>query len=147
MRRHKNMSVWNMPIIKYAILVVLAHIAITVVHGIAHQQLGVTTSSFQYSYVLVVTLAAPVAAAAMLLVKSIKFQRGGALLLIASMFSSLLFGVFYHMLAFGSDNIFTVMHGQWSVAFQSTAILLAIVDGVGCWVGLRVLKSQKVTLQ
>ena len=59
MRRHKNMSVWNMPIIKYAILIVLAHIAITVEHGIAHQQLGVTTSSFQYSYVLVVTLACP----------------------------------------------------------------------------------------
>ena len=80
----------------------------------------------------------------MLLVKNIKFQRGGALLLIASMFSSLLFGVFYHMLAFGSNNIFTVMHGEWSVAFQSTAILLAIVDGVGCWVGLRVPKVKRL---
>jgi hypothetical protein len=36
----------------------------------------------------------------------------------ASMFDSLLFEVFYHMLVPGSDNIFIVMHGQWGVAFR-----------------------------
>ena len=136
----------NMSIIRYAILVVLIHLAITVVHGILHQQVKVNVSSFQYSYVLVVTLVAPAASVAMLLVKNTNFQRGGAWLMVASMFGSLVFGVFYHLLVPGSDNIYSVMNGQWSVAFRSTALLLAIVDIAGCLVGLRVLKIQKVTL-
>jgi hypothetical protein len=136
------MTVGNKSIIRYAILVVFIHIAITVVHGILHQQVGVTLSSFQYSYVLVVTLVVPAASVPMLFVKNTNFQRVGAWLMVASMFGSLVFGVFYHTLVPGSDNIFSVMHGQWGVAFRSTAILLAIVDGAGCWVGLRVLKIQ-----
>jgi hypothetical protein len=136
-----------MSMVKYAILVVSLHIAISVVHGTAHQQVGVAISTFQYIYVIAVTFVAPVAAAVMLLLKNTNFQHGGAWLLVASMFGSLLFGVFYHMLVPGSDNIFTVMHGHWSVIFSSTALLLAIVDGAGCWVGARILKSQKAALQ
>lgn len=84
---------------------------ITVVHGIAHQPLVGAISWFQYSYVLLVTLAAPIAATAMLFLKNSNFQRGGVWLLIASMSESFLFKVFYHMLVPASDDIFTVMHG------------------------------------
>jgi hypothetical protein len=136
------MTVGNKSIIRYAILVVFIHIAITVVHGILHQQVGVTLSSFQYSYVLVVTLVVPAASVPMLFIKNTNFQRVGAWLMVASMFGSSVFGVFYHTLVPGSDNIFSVMNGRWGVAFRSTAILLAIVDGAGCWIGLRVLKIQ-----
>jgi hypothetical protein len=55
-----------MPIVRYAILVVLSHIIITGVHGIAHQQLGVSISDLQTAYVFLATLAAPIAAAIML---------------------------------------------------------------------------------
>jgi hypothetical protein len=129
-----------MPIVRYAILVVLSHIIITGVHGIAHQQLGVSISDFQSGYVFLVTLAAPIAAAVMLLfLNKPKIQRGGAWLLLVSMLGSLLFGLVYHVLLPGSDNIFMVMHNSSldSVVFTSTAILLVIVDGVGTWVGAR----------
>ena len=54
-----------MSIVKYAILVVvLAHIVVTTgLHGIAHQQAGVSISDFQSAYVFLVTVAAPIAAA------------------------------------------------------------------------------------
>jgi hypothetical protein len=128
-----------MPIVRYAILIVLAHIIINVLHGIAHQQVRVSISDFQSAYVFLVTLAAPIVAAVMLLLNNLKLQRGGAWLLLASMLGSLLFGLVYHVVLPGSDNIFTVMHEPSldSVVFTSTALLLVIVDGVGSWVVAR----------
>lgn len=138
----KTISGWKIPIVRYAILVVLVHIIITGLHGIAHQQAGVSISDFQSAYVFLVTLAAPIAAAViMLFLNKPKIQRGGAWLLLVSMLGSLLFGLVYHVLLPGSDNIFTViMHEpllDGAVFFTSTAILLVIVDGVGSWVGAR----------
>jgi hypothetical protein len=129
-----------MPIVRYAILVVLAHIIITGVHGFTHQQLGVSLSDFQYAYVFLATVAAPIAAAIMLFLnKPKKIQLVGAWLLFVSMLGSLLFGLAYHAMLPGSDNIFSVMHDpSWdSVVFTSTAILLGIVDAVGTGVGAR----------
>ena len=137
----KTISEWKIPIVRYSILVVLAHIIIAGLHGIAHHQAGVSISDFQSAYVFLVTLAAPIAAAVMLFLNKPKVQRAGAWLLLVSMLSSLLFGLVYHVLLPGSDNIFTViMHEpllDGAVFFTSTAILLVIVDGVGAWVGAR----------
>lgn len=141
MVQSKTISGWKIPIVRYAILVILAHIITTGLHGIAHQQAGVSISDFQSAYVFLVTLAAPIAAAIILFFNKPKIQRGGALLLLVSMLGSLLFGLVYHVLLPGSDNIFTViMHEPFldgAVFFTSTAILLVIIDGVGSWVGAR----------
>jgi hypothetical protein len=129
-----------MPIIRYAILVVLAHIVINAIHGIAHQQLGVSISEFQSAYVFLVTLVAPIAAVIMLqFLNEPKILLGGAWLLLVSMLASLLFGIVYHIVIPSSDNIFTVMQNSslYSVVFTSTAILLLIVEGVGVWVGAK----------
>jgi hypothetical protein len=55
------------------------------------------------------------------------------------MLGLLLFGLTYHVVLPGSDNIFSVMHDpSWdSVVFTSTAILLMIVDAAGTGVGAR----------
>jgi len=129
-----------MPIVRYAILVVLAHIVINAIHGIAHQQLGVSISDFQSAYVFIVTLVAPIIAVIMLLfLDKPKILLGGAWLLFVSMLASLLFGVVYHIVIPSSDNIFTVMQNPslYSVVFTSTAVLLLIVEGVGTWVGAK----------
>ncbi len=136
----KTVSGWKMPIVRYAILVVLAHIIINGIHGIAHQQLGVSISNFQSAYVFLVTLVAPIAAVIMLLIlNKPKILLGGAWLLLVSMLASLLFGIVYHIVIPSSDNIFTVMQNPslYSVVFTSTAILLLIVEGVGTWVGAK----------
>jgi hypothetical protein len=136
----KIISGWKIPIVKDAILVVLFHIIITGVHGIAHQQAGVSISDFQSVYVFLVTVAAPITAVIMLLfLNKQKIQRGGAWLLLVSMLGSLLFGLVYHILLPSSDNIFMVMQNSSldSVVFTSTAILIVIVDGAGTWVGVR----------
>lgn len=129
-----------MPIVRYAILVVLAHTVINGIHGIAHQQLGVSISNFQSAYVFMVTLVAPIVGVVMLLfLDKPKILLGGAWLLFVSMLASLLFGIVYHTVIPSSDNIFTVMQNPslYSVVFTSTAILLLIVEGVGTWVGAK----------
>ena len=100
-----------MPIVRYAILVVISHIIITGAHEIAHQQLGVSISDFQIAYVFLATHAAPIAATIMLLfLNKPKIQRGGSWLLLVSMLGSLLFGLVYHVILPSSDNIFSVMN-------------------------------------
>jgi hypothetical protein len=138
----KTISEWKVPIVRYAILIVIANTIINGLHGIAHQQVGVSISDFQSVYVFLVTLAAPIAAAVMLLFnKPKKIQQGGAWLLLVSMLGSLLFGLVYHVLLPSSDNIFTVMHEPMpdgaAFFFTSTAILLLIVNGLGSWIGAR----------
>ena len=129
-----------MPIVRYAILVVLSHIIVTGVHGIAHQQLGVSISDFQSGYVFLVTIVASIAAAVMLLFLNMpKIQQGGAWRLLVSMLGSLLFGIVYHIVLPSSDNIFTVMQNSslYSLVFTSTGTLLLIVEGVGTLVGAK----------
>jgi amino acid permease len=132
-----------MPIVRYAILVVLAHIVMNVVHGIAHQQLGVSISDFQSAYVLLVTLVAPIVAVIILLfLNKTKIVLGGAWLLLVSMLASLLFGIVYHIVIPSPDNIFTVMQNPslYSVVFTSTATLLLIIEGIGTWVGAKAIR-------
>lgn len=132
-----------MPIVRYAILVVLAHIVMNVVHGIAHQQLGVSISDFQSAYVLLVTLVAPIVAVIILLfLNKTKIVLGGAWLLLVSMLASLLFGIVYHIVIPSPDNIFAVMQNPslYSVVFTSTAILLLIIEGIGTWVGAKAIR-------
>jgi hypothetical protein len=133
-----------MPIVRYAILVVLAHIVINGIHGIAHQQLGVSISDFQSAYVFLVTLVTPIVAVIMLLfLNKPKILLGGAWLLLVSMLASLMFGIVYHIVLPSSDNIFTVMQNSslYSAVFTSTATLLLIVEGVGTWVGAKATRS------
>ena len=130
-----------MPIVRYAILIVIANTIINGLHGIAHQQVGVSISDFQSAYVFIATLLAPIAAAVIMLLflNKPKILLGGAWLLLVSMLASVLFGIVYHIVIPSPDNIFTVMQNPslYSVVFTSTATLLLIVEGVGTWVGAK----------
>jgi amino acid permease len=145
----KTVIGWKTPIVRYAILVVLAHIVMNVIHGTAHQQLGVSISDFQSAYVFLVTLVAPIVAVIMLLfLNKTKILLGGAWLLLVSMLASLLFGIVYHIVIPSPDNIFTVMQNPslYSIVFTSTAILLLIIEGIGTWVGVRASRTMAKVL-
>ena len=106
MIQSKSILAWKIPIVRYGILVVLAHTIVNVLHAIAHQQAEVGISDLQFAYVFLVTLVAPIAAAVMLSFnRPKKLQRGGTWLLLVSMLGSLLFGFAYHIVLPSSDNI------------------------------------------
>jgi uncharacterized membrane protein YsdA (DUF1294 family) len=69
----------------------------------------------------------------------------GAWLLVAAMAGSLVFGLLYHFVVPGADNVFTQPPGPWRTTFRVTAVLLAplqVIGGsVGFWAARRVPRS------
>jgi hypothetical protein len=121
----------------FALAVILVHLAVSVVHGLAHHSLHIPLTRAQQVFVLAVILAAPLLAGILLLAKA---QRAGALLLLFSMAGSLLFGAYNHFVGIGADNALHVAPGPWSTAFQVTSALLIVTEFLGCWAGFAMLR-------
>ena len=128
--------------VSYAIGVILIHLAVSLVHGLAHSRLGISLNAAQAIFVGALITAAPLVAG-YLLGKN-RLCAGGALLA-ASMAGALVFGVFYHFIAPGNDNVnhqFLLGPATWKDLFDQTAIGIAVLEGLGTILGLNlVLKS------
>jgi len=87
---------------RLALAIVLAHAAVNVVHAAAHIIGEVLLSLAANAFVALVILLAPFLALGLLYTRRL---RAGAWLLFASMLGALLFGVAYHLVLPGPDNI------------------------------------------
>jgi hypothetical protein len=112
--------------------IILAHLAISVLHGLAHQGATVTLTTFGSVYVLVVITLAPLVAGVLLFTR---WARIGALLLALSMLGSFVFGGWYHFLSATNDHVSQV-HGPWRSTFIWTAIVLAGSELLGVIIGI-----------
>jgi hypothetical protein len=65
----------------------------------------------------------------------------GLVLLAISMSSSLAFGIYKHFVASGPDRIGGQGPGLWSAVFAITAVLLAIAECAGTYIGLHFLRA------
>lgn len=117
----------------YGMSIVVLTTAANVLHAISHAgQHVLILPAWQMAYVILVIFAAPVLAAALLWTRH---RRTGAWLLLASMAGSFVFGLVFHFLAPGSDNIFTQHPGAWLATFRASAVLTVILAGIGAVVG------------
>lgn len=112
--------------------IVILHMLVITAHSIAHNNLYIAMNLWQNFYIFFVILAAPIVAAVFLW----RRLRNGFALLAASMLGSFLFGVYYHFIAIGSDNVFTLHDAPWTTTFQISAVLLALIEFAGTGVGL-----------
>jgi hypothetical protein len=119
-----------------AVLVIL-HLGVAVVHGVAHSGAQVPLSPPALAFVIAVIQIGPLAGLALTVVR----PRGGAAVVAASMAGALLFGVVNHFVLPGSDNVAQV-HAEWRILFSSTAVVLALTEAVSTIVGV-VLVRQK----
>src|SRR5690348_11964736 len=122
-------------------VVVLAHLAVMMFHGQAHQKLGVGISAWQNAFVLVVIAIAPVVA--MLLLWT-RFARFGLILLVVSMGGALIFGLVYHYVVVSPDHVSHLPPGDAQGLFRMTAGLLMLTELLAVIVGLLGLRSDKV---
>lgn len=111
--------------------IILAHLGISVFHGVAHQGAMVTLTTFGSVYVLVVITMAPLVAGGLLFTR---WARVGALLLALSMLGSFIFGGWYHFLSATNDHVSQV-HGPWKSTFLWTALGLAVLELLGSAIG------------
>jgi hypothetical protein len=130
--------------VSYAIGVILVHLAVLLVHGLAHGRLGIGLNPAQEIFVGAVITAAPLVAGYLLWKNRL---RAGSTLLTASMAGALVFGVFYHFTAPGTDNVnhrFPLGAANWKDLFDQTAVGIAGLEVLGTILGLiLVLKSYR----
>ena len=114
------------------IAIVVLHALITIPHGIAHSNLHIQMNLWQNIYILLVINLLPLLAAVLIW----RRKRIGFLLLLFSMAGSFLFGLFYHFIAAGPDNVASLTSHPWSNTFKWSAYLLALTEAAGFFIGL-----------
>ena len=130
---------------KYATAIVVAHLLVNIVHGLAHRKLHVGLAPLGSIFVIVVVLVFPLIATGLLWTAE---KRLGLILLWLSMFGSLLFGLYHHFLALGPDQVHSQPASAWGTTFVVTAYLLLITEAIGTYIGvhfLRVRRSERST--
>ena len=107
--------------------VILIHLAVSIIHGLAHTGAHVALSPSGSLFVLIVILIGPLAGLALMWPAR---QLGGGIIAI-TMAGSFVFGLVNHFLIAGDDFALHV-DLQWRTLFTATAILLAGIELVGC---------------
>jgi hypothetical protein len=115
-----------------ALAVVLAHAAVSLPHSAAHVAQDIWLPPAANAFVVLVILVAPFVALGLLYTRR---RPAGALLLLGSMLGALLFGIAYHFVLPGADNIAEVPSGVWRSPFVVTSVLLAALEAAGAVVG------------
>jgi hypothetical protein len=121
---------------KYATAIVVAHLLVNIVHGLAHRELGVGLAPLDSIFVIVVVLIFPLIAAGLIRTAA---KRLGFILLSLSMFGSLLFGLYHHFLSVSPDHVHSQPSTAWGITFVLTAYLLLITEAIGTYVGVHFL--------
>jgi len=129
---------------RFALIVIIAHAVISSLHASAHRSLNIELSPPQLVFIAIVIIVAPLAAGLLLWKGS---RTAGALLLAFSMAGAFLFGVVNHFMFISPDHVLHVpgLPGSPRVLmFQITAVLLALVEGIGVIAGIMALKRDGV---
>ena len=106
---------------------VLAHFAISAVHGFAHTRANVALPPAAMSFVVVVILAGPLLG---LVLRHAVLPRAGAWIIAATLTGSFVFGLLNHFVMDGADHVMRVV-GPSHTLFGVTAALLAISEALG----------------
>jgi hypothetical protein len=117
----------------WLVVLVAAHLIISIVHGSAHTGANVPLSRAANLFVFIVILAGPLAG----LVLMWRAGKVGALLIAIAMAGSLIFGVLNHFVFATPDHVAHVA-SQWRPLFATTAVLLALTEALSAAVALRV---------
>lgn len=148
MKKKPEPSTPRSPAQAYAIGIVVAHLALSIAHGLAHGHLHIGLNLLQRIFVYLVIVAAPLAAGWLIWTRR-RLRLGGALLAI-SMAAALAFGVYYHYLAPGPDNVSQAdasAPSNWRSLFDDTAMDLALLEGLGIVAGAVLLVKSRSTAQ
>jgi hypothetical protein len=114
------------------VAVVLVHLGVSIVHGLAHAGAQVLLPPAAMAFVYVVILAGPPAGLVVLCWR----ERLGAALVAATMTGAFLFGLVNHFIVPGSDHVAHVAAARRPL-FATTAALLAIIEASGAAIAMR----------
>jgi hypothetical protein len=113
-------------------VVVLVHLVITLTHGTAHAQAHVPLSLAANVFVFTVIVAGPLVGLGLTWLG----QRIGTWLIGTTMAGAFLFGFVNHFVFYSPDHVAHI-DPQWQPLFMTTAILLALTEGLGSALAFR----------
>ena len=70
-------------------------------------------------------------------------KLGASLLLFLAV--PLAIGGYSHFLSRGSDNVFKMAGGEFTFAFRVSAVLLWVLEFLGCWLSIRILRRSSLS--
>jgi len=123
---------------RWLALIVVAHLAISLVHGDVHRRAQVPLAPAATLFVFIVILAGPVVGLAVTRVR----PRAGYWVIAVTLAGSFVFGVMAHFLVPGADHVSHVNGGS-RLWFAITAILLAVTEATGTAVAVFVAKGPR----
>ena len=126
-----------------ATIIVVVHLAVSLVHGAAHSGAAVPLSALQNVFVWVVILAGPLAALWMIWTG----RPLGPELLALTMGGSLVFGIVNHFVIESADHVAHITSDAWRLPFQVTAVGLALLEAAGTAVGIRWAALKRASLR
>ena len=126
----------------YVTALVLAHLPISIAHGLAHLELHVGLVLPDVIFVILVVLLLPLVA--MVLVWTAE-KRLGLILLTLSMSGSLLFGIYHHFMVMSPDHVRSMPPNAWGLTFVLTAYALSLAEAIGTYMGVHFLWTAKVS--
>ena len=72
------------------------------------------------------------------------FRKLAGSMIILPLAIALVIGTYAHFLSPGTDNVLRMPSGDLRLSFQISAILLALLEALGCWIGLRIFAPMTV---
>jgi hypothetical protein len=67
--------------------------------------------------------------------------KSGATMIVIPLGIALSIGTYTHFLSAGSDNVLRMPATGLTLAFQASAVLLTVLEALGCWIGVRMFLS------
>lgn len=119
----------------YALAIVITHLGLIVAHGVAHSHLAIALTIAQKLFVALVIVAAPLLAGYFIWRYRLRL---GATALTISMAGALAFGIHYHFVAAGPDNVdydHPEAAAKWHNLFEDTAIDITLIEALGLFAG------------
>ena len=123
---------------RWLVAAVLAHLVVSVVHGVAHAQAHVPLSLASNLFVFIVILAGPLVGLAL----TWPAERIGSWLVALTMAGALVFGFINHFALDSPDQV-THVDPQWRPLFATTAVLLAMTEVLAGGLAIRLARQRR----
>jgi len=122
---------------RWSALIVLGHFAVVLWHLVLLLKVQPGTFGFAPPLLILVNLI-PVAG---LVAFARGFPKLAGSMITLPLAIALVIGAYAHFLSPGSDNILNMPPGALRLPFQISAVLLLILEALGCWIGVRMFAS------
>jgi hypothetical protein len=123
---------------RWVALIAILHLAVCVVHGMAHDAGHVPMSRAANIFVFSVILAGPLLGLALLW----RIQRAASWIIATTLAAAFVFGVVNHFLLDSADHVRAVADGV-RPAFTATAVLLALTEILGAGLAVRLARGER----